>query len=185
MAGEIQETGSVRTRWVAVALLLGVVAGCGQPAVPPAGGGTPVGSPTAAQSGPSSATSPASPSQTPDQTGTTIVAAGSNFGTILFDATGQAIYMFDVETTTSPRCYDACAKAWPPVLTQGVPQAGQGVTASLLGTTPRTGGALQVTYGGHPLYFYAHEGKHEVKCHDVVLNGGTWYALAPDGNRAP
>ena len=80
---------------------------------------------------------------------------------------------------------DACAEAWPPVLTAGNPVAGAGVRASLLGTTERTDGRTQVTYNGHPLYFYAHEGKHEVECHNVFLNGGTWYAVQPDGNAAP
>ena len=36
---------------------------------------------------------------------------------MLYDDTGQAIYLFDVETTTEPQCYDDCAAAWPPVLT--------------------------------------------------------------------
>ena len=142
-------------------------------------------SPTGAQSNPGSAKPSESPSPTQAQPGTTIVAGASYVGAILFDATGQAIYIFDVEKTTSPRCYDACAKAWPPVLTQAPPQAGQGVNESLLGTTPRVEGTVQVTYGGHPLYFYAHEGKHEVKCHDVFLNGGNWYAVTPNGKRAP
>ena len=93
--------------------------------------------------------------------------------------------MFDVEATSRPRCYGACADAWPPVLTTGDPVAGRRVDATLLGTTRRTDGTRQVTYGGHPLYFYAHEGKHEVECHDVFLNGGTWYALQPDGQPAP
>jgi predicted lipoprotein with Yx(FWY)xxD motif len=144
-----------------------------------------VSSTTAAQSNPGSAEPSVSPAPTQGQAGTTILAAGSDVGAILFDATGQAIYIFDVETTSNPRCYDACAEAWPPVLTQSAPQAGQGIRGSLLGTTPRAGGTLQVTYGGHPLYFYAHEGKHEVKCHNVFLNGGKWYALTPDGFRAP
>ena len=167
-------------------LSLGLVAGCGQAGVPPAGEASPaVASPSPAQTDPSSAKPTGSPSTTPGQPGTTVVAAASHVGAILFDATGQAIYIFDVETTTSPRCYDACAEAWPPVLTTGAPQAGQGVNGALLGTTPRAGGTVQVTYGGHPLYFYAHEGKHEVKCHDVFLNGGNWYAVTPDGRRAP
>ena len=55
----------------------------------------------------------------------------------------------------------------------------------MLGTTRRTDGTTQVTYGGHPLYFYAHEGKHEVKCHHVYLNGGIWYAVLPNGDPAP
>lgn len=104
---------------------------------------------------------------------------------MLFDSTGQAIYLFDVETTSKPRCYGACAEAWPPVLTTGEPVAGQGVDISLLATTERSDGTVQVTYNGHPLYFYAHEGKREVKCHDVFLNGGNWYVVRPGGDPAP
>ena len=125
------------------------------------------------------------PSVRPAESGTKLIATPSDFGTILFDSTGQAIYLFDIEDTAKPRCYGPCAKAWPPVLTDGIPVAGQRVKESLLGTTERTEGRTQVTYDGHPLYFYAHEGKHEVKCHDVFLNGGTWYAVQPDGHPAP
>jgi predicted lipoprotein with Yx(FWY)xxD motif len=103
---------------------------------------------------------------------------------MLFDTRRQAIYLFDVETTDEPKCYGECADAWPPVLTEGAPVAGKGVKASLLGTTKRSDGTTQVTYGGHPLYFYAHEGPGEVECHDVFLNGGTWYVVQPDGTRA-
>ena len=127
---------------------------------------------------PSTAPAPADP-------GTRIVGADSAFGTILFDGTGQAIYLFDVETTSKPSCYGACAEAWPPVLTDGEPVAGLGVENSLLATTERTDGTIQVTYNDHPLYFYAHEGKREVKCHDVFMNGGNWYVVQPDGDAAP
>jgi predicted lipoprotein with Yx(FWY)xxD motif len=54
-----------------------------------------------------------------------------------------------------------------------------------LGTTRRSDGSTQVTYAGHPLYFYAHEGKYEVLCHDFFEYGGTWFAIARDGERAP
>ncbi len=126
-----------------------------------------------------------SPTSSSPAPGTEIVASPSDFGTILFDATGQAIYIFDVETSSEPRCYDDCETAWPPVLTDGPPVAGAEVEASLLGTTERSDGTTQVTYNGHPLYFYAHEGKNEVLCHDVFLNGGNWYAVQPSGDRAP
>lgn len=142
-------------------------------------------SPTGATTEQPSADPSTSRSDRPPEAGTQVIAAGSDFGTVLFDASGQAIYIFDVETTTEPRCYGDCADAWPPVLTDSAPAAGEGVTQSLLGTVRRTDGTTQVTYGGHPLYFYAHEGKHEVKCHDIFLNGGTWYAVAPSGDRAP
>ena len=128
-----------------------------------------------------------SPSKAPEPTddGTRIIGEDSDFGTILFDGTDQAIYLFDVEKTSKPRCYDACAKAWPPVLTDGEPVAGAGVEKSLLATTERSDGTIQVTYNDHPLYFYAHEGKREVKCHDVFMNGGNWYVIQPDGDPAP
>ena len=126
-----------------------------------------------------------SPTPEPTKSGTRIVTADSEFGRMLFDRTGQAIYLFDIETTSKPACYDACAEAWPPVLTTGDPVPGPGVESSLLATTERTDGTTQVTYNGHPLYFYAHEGKREVKCHDIFLNGGNWYVVQPGGDPAP
>ena len=115
--------------------------------------------------------------------GTTIRLGDSQFGQVLFDESGQAIYLFDKETSDKSECYDDCAAEWPPVLTDGEPQAGRGIDESLLGTTERDDGTTQVTYNGHPLYFYAHEGKDEVRCHDVPGFGGIWLALGADGNR--
>lgn len=167
-------------------MLLCLLAACAQDPVNPAAEEAPASSsPTDVRTGrPAPEPSP-SPSTRPTGTDTKVISAESDFGPILFDGRGQAIYLFDVEATTEPRCYDACADAWPPVVTDGAPLAGDGVRSSLLGTTRRTDGTTQVTYGGHPLYFYAHEGAHEVKCHDVFLNGGNWYAVQPDGDRAP
>ena len=104
---------------------------------------------------------------------------------MLFDQPGQAIYLFERETTGSPDCYGDCAIAWPPVLTTGTPQATGGVRADLLGTTPRNDGGTQVTYAGHPLYYYAHEGRHQVLCHDVTEFGGRWLVVTPEGVPAP
>jgi predicted lipoprotein with Yx(FWY)xxD motif len=103
---------------------------------------------------------------------------------MLYGADGQAIYLFDLEDTSRPRCYDECAAAWPPVLTRGEPVAGQGSDPSLLGTTARADGSTQVTYGGHPLYFYAHEDPWQVLCHDFADFGGTWFVVQPDGEAA-
>ena len=104
---------------------------------------------------------------------------------MLYSAEGQAIYLFDLEDEPRPQCYGECARAWPPVLTDSGPVAGRGVRADLLGTTKRRGGTTQLTYAGHPLYFYAHEGPHEVLCHDFVEFGGTWYVVQPSGEPAP
>jgi predicted lipoprotein with Yx(FWY)xxD motif len=126
---------------------------------------------------------PASPS--PRVRGTTITTFDSEYGPMLFDRSGQAIYLFDRETGAEPACYDACAAAWPPVLTRGTPAGDGRVRDRLLGTTRRADGSLQVTYAGHPLYFYAHEGKRQVLCHDVEEYGGLWLVVRPDGTPAP
>ena len=63
--------------------------------------------------------------------------------------------------------------------------AGKGARASLLGTIRRRDGRLQVTYRGRPLYYYAHEGAGEVRCHNVDLNGGLWWVIGADGKRRP
>ena len=115
------------------------------------------------------------------RTGTVIKSGNSQFGLMHFDGTGQAIYLFDKERTTTPECYGACAKAWPPVLTKGTPVAADEIRPSLLGTAERTDGTTQVTYGGHPLYFYAHEAKNEVKCHNIQGFGGLWLVVTPAG----
>jgi predicted lipoprotein with Yx(FWY)xxD motif len=117
--------------------------------------------------------------------GTKIITADSEFGTMLYDATGQPIYLFTAESGDRPACYDDCAADWPPVLTNGEPRGAADVSAALLGTTDRAGGATQVTYAGHPLYYYAHEGSYQVLCHDVEEYGGTWLVVRPDGTPAP
>jgi predicted lipoprotein with Yx(FWY)xxD motif len=114
--------------------------------------------------------------------GTEIVATDSEFGSILFDSEQQAIYLFDKETSDTSECYGACAKAWPPVLTEGDPRAGEGLDAKLLGTTKRDDGSTQVTYGGHPLYYYVDDPPGEVLCHNVEEFGGLWLVVEPGGD---
>lgn len=113
-----------------------------------------------------------------------IDAHGSDYGRMLWDDR-QAVYMFEKDGPRDPTCYGVCAKAWPPVLTEGRPKAGRGVDQDLLGTVKRRNGDRQVTYAGKPLYTYVHEGRNEVLCHDVKLNGGYWWVLGPDGEPRP
>jgi predicted lipoprotein with Yx(FWY)xxD motif len=134
-----------------------------------------------------SATTEAAPTETVtteavQAKGTEVVLGDSQFGRILFGPDDQAIYLFDKEGGPRAECYGACADAWPPVLTEGEPQAGAGMKASLLGTTERDDGTTQVTYNGHPLYYYAHEGPGEVTCHDVEEFGGLWLVVDPAGD---
>ena len=115
--------------------------------------------------------------------GSKIVLGDSEYGSMLFGSNRQAIYIFQNDSKGKTVCYGDCADAWPPVFTKGKPRAGDGVRASLLGTVERRGGKLQVTYAGKPLYFYAHEGPGEVRCHNVDLNGGLWWVVGPKGKR--
>ncbi|HEV2888471.1 MAG TPA: hypothetical protein VGX49_16290 [Jatrophihabitans sp.] len=114
-----------------------------------------------------------------------VTTASSQFGPVLFDGSGQAIYLFDGDKTSTPTCNGDCAGAWPPVLTTGRPVARGGVKAELLGVTTRRDGSTQATYAGKPLYFYAHEGKDVVLCHNVREFGGLWLAITRTGTPAP
>lgn len=114
--------------------------------------------------------------------GTAIKLASSPVGDALFDGGDQAIYLFDAEESSKPECYDDCAEAWPPVLTEGDPVAEGPIKQDLLGTTKRDDGTTQVTYNGHPLYYYAHEAPGELRCHNVPGFGGLWLALDETGD---
>lgn len=116
--------------------------------------------------------------------GTRITVASSEFGPMLWGPKKQAIYVFQRDGFKRSRCTGECAKAWPPVYTSGKPVAGKGARRSLLGTI-RRGSRQQVTYRGRPLYYYAHEGSGEVRCHDVNLHGGLWWVVGADGKRRP
>jgi predicted lipoprotein with Yx(FWY)xxD motif len=157
-----------------------VVGACGDDSSSPANGGAadrPAGTSAEAAAQPS-----AEPAAKPPE-GTRIRIGDSEFGTMLFGPRNQAIYIFERDPKGKTVCYGECARAWPPVLTKGKPRAARGVRSSLLGTVRRRDGKRQVTYAGKPLYYYAHEGPGEVRCHNVNLNGGFWWVVAPDGRR--
>jgi predicted lipoprotein with Yx(FWY)xxD motif len=139
-------------------------------------GGAAASAPTTTTKAPATETAPASAAR-----GTTIRISDSDYGRILFDSDDQAIYLFDKEKGSQSECYGECAAAWPPVLTKGEPLAGSGLDASLIGTTQRDDGTSQVTYGGHPLYYYAHEGPGQVLCQNVSEFGGLWLVVDSSG----
>ncbi len=113
---------------------------------------------------------------------TIAVATNSKLGQILVDAKGITVYLFVKDTGISSTCYTSCAQIWPPVLTSGPPQAGTGATASLLGTTTRTDGKLEVTYAGHPLYYFVSDKQPGDATGQGIDNfGGLWWVLTPSG----
>jgi predicted lipoprotein with Yx(FWY)xxD motif len=107
----------------------------------------------------------------------------TRFGTILQDSKGQTLYLFTKDRSKYSNCYGACAKAWPPLLTSGKPVAKGGAIQSKLGTVKRRGGKTQVTYNGHPLYYYVDDsGPGVVLCQNVYEFGGTWFVVNRQGN---
>jgi predicted lipoprotein with Yx(FWY)xxD motif len=170
-------------KYALLLLVATLAAGCARDASTTTAGGSPSPSMAEASSPATTTTSVPTSTQAMEQ-GITIKTGGSAFGTMLYDARGQAIYMWELEESDKPECYRDCAEAWPPVLTEAAPVATGDVKPSLLGTTRRLDGAVQVTYAGHPLYYYAHEGPNEVKCHNVATHGGLWWVVTPSGNPA-
>jgi predicted lipoprotein with Yx(FWY)xxD motif len=108
-----------------------------------------------------------------------MVGQNATLGSFLVDANNMTLYLYTKDTPGTSNCYGGCATSWPPLLTDGAPVAGAGVTASMLGTTQRTDGATQVTYNGWPLYYFvadkaAGDTNGEGK-------GGVWFVITPDG----
>ena len=125
----------------------------------------------------------ASPVASPAATGTKIaVATNAKLGQLLVDDKGMTVYLFVADTGTASTCYTSCASIWPPVLTNGAPQAGTGADASLLGTTTRTDGKIEVTYAGHPLYYFVQDkAAGDATGQGVNGFGGLWWVLTPSG----
>ena len=100
-------------------------------------------------------------------------------GAYLTDATGHTLYLYTPDTSSTSTCYGKCIAYWPPLLTSSAPQAGSGADASLLGTTKRTDGTIQVTYKSHPLYLF----KGDKSAGDMTGQGtdGTWFLVSPAG----
>jgi Secreted repeat of unknown function len=62
----------------------------------------------------------------------------------------------------------------------------KGLHRRKLGTTTRRGGARQVTYAGHPLYYHVGDRKPgQILCQNVVEFGGTWLVSLTRRPRGP
>jgi predicted lipoprotein with Yx(FWY)xxD motif len=106
----------------------------------------------------------------------------TTLGMVLVTANGHTIYLFGKDRNDKSACSASCAQFWPPLLIRGKPTAGPGVRASLLGTTRRSNGSLQVTYNKHPLYTYALDKQAgQTKGQGVSAFGARWYALSAKG----
>jgi predicted lipoprotein with Yx(FWY)xxD motif len=156
----------------AVAIL---TAACSSSSSTTAAASTPASSPSAA------ATTSATPSATAAATTLALKTVKGSAGIWLTNSAGRALYIYTKDKGTTSECYGTCATNWPPLLATGpVTITGDLTVKGDLGTTTRTGGAKQVTYGGHPLYYFVGDtGPNTTKGQGL---DGVWYILGPAAN---
>ncbi len=160
----------MRNRWWAAPVLAGaaaVLAACGSAASP------------SNTSGPAAGSSVASGATA--TSGAVIGTRSTSIGTVLVNAQGKTLYWFAIDTSTTSKCTGACATYWPPVI--GTPKAAPGAKLTMgFGTITRSGGQLQATYDGHPLYTYAGDtSAGQTSGNGKNLSGGLWWAMTPSG----
>jgi predicted lipoprotein with Yx(FWY)xxD motif len=112
------------------------------------------------------------------------LASEGSLGKILVDSQGRTLYLFEKDTGTKSTCTGGCAEQWPPLRVSGKPVVGAGLSASKVGTTPRSDGPAEVTYNGHPLYRFAGDQKPgDTNGQDITAFGAAWFALSAGGNK--
>jgi predicted lipoprotein with Yx(FWY)xxD motif len=117
-------------------------------------------------------------------TGALVALRKTALGTILVDARGRTLYLFEKDRNGASMCNSACAKYWPPLTSHGTPRAGKGVHQSLLRLTASRNGTRQVTYAGHPLYAFVGDKRAGQTAGEGLDNfGAEWYAVAPSGQK--
>jgi predicted lipoprotein with Yx(FWY)xxD motif len=122
------------------------------------------------------------PVGSPDAGAIVTTIASPAFGQILGDRDGRTLYVFDNDKTgPQSTCVDQCAANWPPVIANGAPIAAGSVDGTLLSTSPRADGKLQVTYKNLPLYYF----KGDTKAGDTLGQGvgGLWHVLDAKGEK--
>ena len=106
----------------------------------------------------------------------------TKLGLILVNSRGHTLYMFTKDRNGKSACSGSCAKFWPPSFQRGKPTAGPGVKASLLVTTRRSNGSLQLTYNQHPLYSFALDKQAgQTNGEGNLAFGARWYAVSAKG----
>jgi predicted lipoprotein with Yx(FWY)xxD motif len=115
-------------------------------------------------------------------TGTVVSTATSHLGRILVNSRGHTLYLFEKDRNGKSACSGKCATFWPPLIANGKPRVEGGAKASLIGTTKRADGRLQVTYTHHPLYtFVKDRQKGQTNGEGLNAFGAKWYAVSPAG----
>jgi predicted lipoprotein with Yx(FWY)xxD motif len=116
------------------------------------------------------------------RTHATVSLRKTKLGPILVNSRGHTLYLFAKDRKGKSTCSGSCARFWPSLVSHGKPTAGAGVKASLLGTTRRSNGSLQVTYNKHPLYTYALDKQTgQTNGEGSLAFGAKWYAVSAKG----
>ena len=120
----------------------------------------------------------------------TLTVADSQYGRTIVDGRGFALYLFTKDRGRASRCAGACAKAWPPYVVGAHERltVRGGLRRARLHTIRRRDGRRQVSYNGHPLYYYVGDTKAgQILCQNVREYGGDWLVVTPSGrpNHAP
>jgi predicted lipoprotein with Yx(FWY)xxD motif len=116
--------------------------------------------------------------------GVKVGVANSGLGRVLIDGRGRTLYLFEKDTHGKSSCAGQCAAFWPPLIASGKPLATAGAKASLLGTTKRADGRLQVTYNHHPLYSFVKDtSKGQTNGEALDAFGAEWYAISSAGSK--
>ena len=136
----------------------------------------------------SAATTPASsPAATGQASGTATVSLATLSGIsgrALVGSNGRTLYLFQGDKNGTSACTGACATAWPPDIVTGQPQAASGINQALLGTITRPDGTKQVTYNGHPLYYFTTDAAAgTAHGQGVKAFGAEWYVIAANGSK--
>jgi predicted lipoprotein with Yx(FWY)xxD motif len=113
----------------------------------------------------------------------TVKMTSSTEGHFLVDSQGHSLYLFEKDESGESYCNGACAAVWPPLETSSTPRGGAGIDAGALGTIKRDDGDMQVTYHGHPLYYYAADASTpgKTKGEDIEQFGSGWYLVEATG----
>jgi predicted lipoprotein with Yx(FWY)xxD motif len=114
--------------------------------------------------------------------GALVKVGSSSLGRVLVDAHGKTLYIWAHDKGAKSTCYGDCAEYWPPLITRGKPLAAGGAKASLLGTSRRSDGRIQVTYAGHPLYYFVKDTKPGQTSGEALTGfGGRWDPVSAAG----
>lgn len=161
-----------------LAMLALLAAGCGK-----SGGGSPSSASTSTQTETGSATGNGTGGTAAQGAAVITVKSNATYGKILAGGPKRlTLYMFASDHGKASTCYGACATVWPPLITTGAPKAQGGALAAKLGTIKRTDGTLQVTYAGHPLYYYTPDTTEaDATGQGSTSFGAPWWVLSPTG----